>query len=408
MGKISFQEAQKFNYDLPIPELEIIQKSIYEACGEILATDIICSKPLPAFDNSAMDGYAIKSSDLGKHIRVVGKILAGEDVSNLEVSPGTCVKIMTGAMIPKGVDVVVPFENATQVDGEFVLLPDCFKAGANIRLQGEEKSLGSLIAKKGEKLTYGLVALIASQGILNIGVYEKLKIGVYATGDEIIEPGETAGEHQIYNANSAGIVSLLRSYGHEVVYLGVLKDSLEAYASAMAGFGDFDVVITSGGASAGEADFLEKSLCEQGGNIIYHRINIKPGHPLMVAKLGKTIVFGLPGNPLSGLLVLNVMVIPALERLRKANAYYPKAICTHLKESLKLKSGRVNMVLGSYKDGEFCPYNGGKYGSGMIEAIRWSNAVALMGEGVSHAHGDIKVLPYVMEFSDTMNHFINE
>lgn len=408
MPIISFQEAQNLNYALAIPDLETTEKSIYEAFGEILAIDLVCNRPLPAFDNSAMDGYALKSSDLGKKIRVVSTILAGEDIKNLEVLEGTCVKIMTGGMMPKGADLVIPFEDVEEIDGEFVTFGNSFKVGANVRFKGEEKSLGSLIAKKGDKLTHGLIALIASQGISKVSVYRKLKIGIYSTGDEIIEPGQNASDHQIYNINAAGIMALLSSYGHQAQYLGIFKDSLREHLEAIKTFVDYDVIITSGGASVGEADLLERSLCECGAKVVYHGINLKPGRPIMLATLGKCAIFALPGNPLSGILNLNMIVIPALEHLRKANAFYPQPFYAQLKNPLKLKSGRVNMVLGRYDNGEFIAHNGGKYGSGAIDVISSSNCVALMGEGVSLIQGDIRILPYVMEFSDTINCIINE
>ncbi|PAF41178.1 molybdopterin molybdotransferase MoeA [Helicobacter sp. 11S03491-1] len=408
MDIISLKEAQDFNFNLPLPHLEVVRKNIYEVLGDILAFDIFCSRPLPAFDHSAMDGYALKISDLDKKLKLKGRILAGEDTEGLEVSDGECIKIMTGGKIPKGADVVVPFEDSMVLQDCFIQIQKHFKHNENIRFQGEERALGSVIAKRGDKLTHGLIALIASQGIAEIEVYEKLKIAVYSTGDEVVEPGEKASQHQVYNINAVGIISLLSVYGHHSKYLGILNDSTQELHKAILNFEEYDVVITSGGASVGEADLLEKSLLSYGAKISYHKINLKPGRPIMLATLGKSIIFALPGNPLSGMVNLHSIVLSALERLRGANAYYPKPIIAKLKSPLHVKNGRVNMILGKYAEGIFEAYDGGKYSSNAISIVSQCNSVALIGEKISVVTGDIKILPYVMEFSDKISEFINE
>lgn len=408
MPTIPLSIAQKINSSLPLPKLGIFRRSIYEAVGEILAEKIFCKKPLPAFDNSAMDGYALKVSDLGKKLVIKNTILAGENAQGVEINEGECVKVMTGGMLPKSTQVVVPFEDAQVVDNSYVIIPMHFKTGDNIRLKGEEKEIGSQVAQIGDKLTPAKLALLASQGIDEVRIYKGLKIGVYSTGNEIIEPGKPIQGHQIYNINAVAIISILKAYGHHGKYLGILKDDRSKHQEAMSNFKNFDVIITSGGASAGEADLLEKSLLDFGAKISYHGINIKPGRPMMLAALEKSEVFALAGNPLSGIVNLIGVVIPALERLRGAKAFYPKPVLCELKDTLKLKSGRVNIVLGNSQNGEFEPYKGGKYGSNPISAVDDCNSIAFFGEGVSEVLGLIKILPYVMEFSDTMEIFIND
>lgn len=408
MNVISFKQAQEINFSLPLPKLKIIKKNIYEAYGEILAVDICCQKPLPAFDNSAMDGYGLKICDLKKNIKIKSTIFAGENASDIEISEGECVKVMTGAILAKGVEVVVPFENVQVKDGEFINILGDFDKGANIRYKGEEKNIGANIAKRGDRLTHGLIGLIASQGISTIEVYEKLKIAVYSSGDEVIEITEKAKEHQIYNINAACIISLLKSYGYDAQYLGILKDNPQTLEDAIKTFHHYDVVITSGGASVGEADFLEASLKSCGAIIRYHGINIKPGKAMMSATLGDTLICALPGNPLSGIVNLNIIVIPTITRLQKACKFYPKPIIAKLKNPIKLKNGRLNMILGKYENGEFEAYKGGKYGSNAISTIAECDSIAIVGEKVSQLEGSIRILHYVMEFSDTIFDIINE
>lgn len=407
MAVISFKQAQELNFSLPLPDLRTTKKSIYEAYGEILAVDIDCQKPLPAFDNSAMDGYGLKICDLKKKIKIKSTILAGENARDVEISEGECVKVMTGAMLAKGVEVVVPFENV-QVDEGFIRVLGDFDKGANIRCKGEEKYIGANIAKKGDRLTHGLIGLIASQGISSVEVYEKLKIAVYSSGDEVIEPTQKAEEYQIYNINAACIVSVLKSYGYDAQYLGILKDNPQILQEAIKTFHHYDVVITSGGASVGEADFLETSLKSCGAIIRYHGINIKPGKAMMSATLGDTVIFALPGNPLSGIVNLSVIAIPTITRLQKACKFYPKPIIAKLKTPIKLKNGRLNMILGKCENGEFEAYKGGKYGSNAISTIAECDSIAIIGEKISHLEGSIRILPYVMEFSDTIFDIINE
>lgn len=408
MTTISFKQAQELNFSLPLPDLKIIQKNIYEAYGEILAVDIYCQKPLPAFDNSAMDGYGLKMCDLKKNIKIKSTILAGENASAIEIFEGECVKVMTGAMLAKGVEVVVPIENVQVEDGGFIKILGDFDKGANIRYKGEEKCIGSNIAKRGDRLTHGLIGLIVSQGIAIVEVYEKLKIAVYSSGNEVIEPTEKAEEYQIYNINAACIVSLLKSYGYNAEYLGILKDNPQTLQNAIKTFHHYDVVITSGGASVGEADFLETSLKSCGAIIRYHKINIKPGKAMMTATLGDTFICALPGNPLSGIVNLAIIGIPTIVRLQKARKFYPKPIIAKLKNPIKLKSGRLNMILGKYENGEFEAYKGGKYGSNTISTIAECDSIVIIGEKISQLEGSIRILPYVMEFSDTIFDIINE
>lgn len=407
MPTISLDAAQKINFSLPLPDLGCSQSSIYKAVGEILAEEVFCQKSLPAFDNSAMDGYALKICDLNKEIFVKNTILAGQNAQGVEIRQGECVKVMTGAMLPKGTQVVVPFENTQTINDSCIMALGGFKAGDNIRLKGEEKEIGFQIANIGDKLTPAKLALLASQGKSEVNIYKGLKIGVYSTGNEIVEPNESAQEHQIYNINAVAIISILRAYGHYGEYLGILEDDLSKHQQAISGFKNFDVIITSGGASVGEADLLEKSLLNFGAKIAYHGINLKPGRPIMLATLEKQAVFALPGNPLSAMVNLISIVMPALERLRGARAFYPKPMLCELKDALQLKSDRVNIVLGNSQNGEFKPYRGGKYGSNPISAVDDCNSIAFFGEKTSEGLGLIKTLPYVMEFSDTMGTFIN-
>lgn len=376
----------------------IEEVDIFHSLGRILAEDIIATRNLPAFSNSAMDGYVV--SEIAKSYKITHTILAG-DTPPHTIPQGECYKIMTGAKTPSNALSVIPFENAHQ-EGKVMIPSQEIKAQANIKLEGEECKKDEALLKKGERLNYRTLSLIASQGISSLKVFSPLKIAIYASGNEVVELGSKASEEQIYNVNGITYHSILSSYGFEASYKGILSDELEKVKEEVKKFRDYDVVFTSGGASVGEADFFERALREEGAEILFHGINLKPGRPMLVGKMENTFIFSLPGNPLSGMLNLITLVLPSLFALSGANSILPSYIQATNKKQFSLKSGRSNMILGSF-DGEFFEaYRGGKYGSGSILPIKESNAIVLFGESVEDVkEGErIKILPLPFELKN--------
>lgn len=375
---ISLKEAYKIllsqSMQNPIQEV-----GAFQSLGRILAQDIIATRNLPAFSNSAMDGYVV--SEIAKSYKITHTILAG-DIPPHTIPQGECYKIMTGAKTPSNALSVIPFENARQ-EGEVMIPNQEIKPQANIKAEGEECKRGEVLLQKGERLSFHSLSLIASQGIATLQVFSPLKIAIYSSGDEVVELGESAGEQQIYNVNALSYHSLLSSYGFFPSYQGILSDDLSKISKEVERFEEFDVVFTSGGASVGEADFFEKALREKGAEILFHGINLKPGRPMLVAKIAKTYIFSLPGNPLSGMLNLITLALPSLFTLSGATLFSPRSIKAKNKKSFSLKNGRSNMILGSFDGEYFEAYKGGKYGSGSILPIKESNAVAIFGENVS-------------------------
>lgn len=370
----------------------------FQSLGKILAQDIIATRNLPAFSNSAMDGYVV--SKIAKSYKITHTILAG-DIPPHTIPQGECYKIMTGAKTPSNALAVIPFENAILEDGEMKPIQE-IKAQANIKLEGEECKKGETLLHKGERLTYRSLSLIASQGIASLQVFLPLKIAIYSSGDEVVELGGSAGEQQIYNVNALAYHSLLSSYGFSPSYQGILSDDLNKISNEIERFGEFDVVFTSGGASVGEADFFEKALLSMGAEILFHGINLKPGRPMLVAKMAKTYIFSLPGNPLSGLLNLITLALPSLFALSGASSFLPCSINAKNKKTFSLKNGRSNMILGKFDGEYFEAYRGGKYGSGSILPIKESNGVAIFCEEISRVEEGqiIKILPLPFELND--------
>ncbi|AZL51743.1 molybdopterin molybdenumtransferase MoeA [Helicobacter pylori] len=388
---ISFKEALKIHSSIPLKPLEIEVISLFESIGRVLAEDIICTHALPKFNQSAMDGYGFKMQDLGKKTQVIQHIFAGDDVSALEVKENECVKIMTGAMVPKGIETIIPIECMLESHENFALAPKDFKINANIRQKGENASLNSVLVPKNTRLNYGHIALIASQGFKEIKAFRKLKIALFSSGDELVPLGQNALECQVYDVNSVGVFNMLKNYNTH--FLGVLKDDKNLQLKILE-LQDYDVILSSAGVSVGDKDFFKDALKEKNTLFYYEKVNLKPGKPVTLAKLNQSIIIGLPGNPLSCLLVLRVLILPLLERLSLNKDFKLKPFKAQINAPLKLKGERAHLILGNYSNHQFIPYNNNRYESGAIQALARVDSIALIDEGVGLVQGEIEILRF--------------
>ncbi len=388
---ISFKEALKIHSSIPLKPLEIEVVSLFESTGRILAEDIVCIHALPKFNQSAMDGYGFKMQDLGKKTQVIQHIFAGDDVSALEVRENECVKIMTGAMVPKGIETIVPIECMLESHENFALAPKDFKINANIRQKGENASLNSVLVPKNTRLNYGHIALIASQGFKEIKAFRKLKIALFSSGDELVPLGQNALECQVYDVNSVGVFNMLKNYNTH--FLGVLKDDKNLQLKILESQ-DYDVILSSAGVSVGDKDFFKDALKEKNALFYYEKVNLKPGKPVTLARLNQSIIIGLPGNPLSCLVVLRVLILPLLERLSLNKDFKLKPFKAQINAPLKLKGERTHLILGNYSNHQFIPYNDNRYDSGAIQALVRVDSIALIDEGVRLVQGEIEILRF--------------
>ncbi|MFP6152750.1 molybdopterin molybdotransferase MoeA [Helicobacter pylori] len=388
---ISFKEALKIHSSIPLKPLEIEVISLFESTGRVLAEDIICTHALPKFNQSAMDGYGFKMQDLGKRTQVVQRIFAGDDVSALEVKENECVKIMTGAMVPKGIETIVPIECMLESHKNSALAPKDFKINANIRQKGENASLNSVLVPKNTRLNYGHIALIASQGFKEIKAFRKLKIALFSSGDELVPLGQNALECQVYDVNSVGVFNMLKNYNTH--FLGVLKDDKNLQLKILESQ-DYDVILSSAGVSVGDKDFFKDALKEKNALFYYEKVNLKPGKPVTLARLNQSIIIGLPGNPLSCLVVLRVLILPLLERLSLNKDFKLKPFKAQINAPLKLKNKRTHLILGNYSNHQFIPYNNNRYESGAIQALAQVDSIALIDEGVGLVQGEIEILRF--------------
>ncbi len=382
LDKISFYEARKRALDgvslKKSSELVLLENALFR----VLSKDVICKKNLPSFDNSAMDGFAFKHEDGGKKLKIALKIFAGDKPEAI-LKEGECYQIMTGAKVPNDADTIAPIEDCTLFEDGFVQVPNNLKKGSSLRLKGEEQKKGETLLKKGTLLQPADIALLASQGIIAAEVYKKISIAVVSTGDEIREPWEEADEDEIYNANAFGITSMLKKFGFDSSYAGAIPDSLEKTVEFIAALKKHDVIITTGGISMGEADFLNDAFVKNGLKSFFHGVMVKPGRPTMMGKMKDTFVMAMPGNPLTSLINTFLLSLPVLFKMQGSLKYHHPFTYVKNKKEFKLKSGRANVILGDIANGEFEVAKDNKYGSGMITPMCLSNCVAIFDAGIS-------------------------
>ncbi len=351
-----------------------------QALGRVAAEDIICQKNLPSFDNSAMDGFAFKYEDMGSRVRVTSTIFAGDKPTEI-LQKAECYKIMTGAQVPSDADTIVPIENCLEVSSESVLLPDDIKKGSSLRKKGEEQMVGATLIEAGEKLTSAHIAMLSAQGIVALSVYTKLDIAVVSTGNEIREPWESSSEDEIYNANAFGITALLAEHGFNSSYLGSIPDDAQATVEFISTLSRYDVVITTGGISMGDADFLYGAFVDNGLKKLFHGVNVKPGRPTMMGIMGSTFIMAMPGNPLTTMLNIRLLSMPILRKMQGYREVEDIRLYAKNSKPFRVSPSKSNMVLGSLIDGRFVVTRDNRYGSGMLTPLMESSVIALLPQG---------------------------
>lgn len=396
---LDFEEAVKRSLELANATTLTEMIPLGSALGRVVAQDIKCVKNLPAFNNSAMDGFAIKSSDAGKILNINKIIYAGDKGERTKASlwDNECYKIMTGAQVPSDVDTIIPIENCLDVTDKTVKIPADVKQGANLRLKGEEQKEGNILFEKGEVINSSHITLLASQGLIMIEVFKKISIAVISTGNELKEPWQESSDEEIYNCNSYALVSLLAENGFDATYSGVIPDNLESSIEFIKNLKNYDVIITTGGISMGDADFVGEAFLQNGLETAFHGVNVKPGRPIMMGKMAESVVMCLPGNPLTAMVNMHLFAVPVLNKIQgSANFHHDTTFAMNL-EQFKTKQGRVNVVLGNLINGGFKVTRNNKYGSGMITALYESNSILVSKESTSGI--DVGQEVYAIKFS---------
>lgn len=349
---------------------------IEEGLGFVLAEDITAVHNLPAYDNSAMDGYALKVQDGGKELKVEHTIFAGDD-SKEELKEGYAIKIMTGARVPKGCEAIVPIEDVEGAEGA-IIAPKTIKHSSHIRLCGEDIKKGTLLLGKGQRLHAHHITLLASQGISHVKVHKKPKIAIFASGNELKMHFEQVEEYQLYNTNSPTFFARAKELGCEVDFIGTAKDSLDDIYEHIKSALESDLIITSGGVSVGDADFTKEAFGKFGYEIFFDKVEIKPGKPTTFGRVGETLVLNLPGNPLAAALNFELFARSIILALSGDNNKYIGRIKTKMGNRYTQKSKRVTLTPGYFDGEKFEVFE--KVSPGMITPMANSNAFIITDE----------------------------
>lgn len=334
----------------PLTDAETLP--LVQAFGRITAADVVSPLDVPGFDNSAMDGYAVRIADLadGRVLPVAGKAFAGQPFSG-PWPAGSCVRIMTGAPVPAGCDAVVMQEETEQVD-DGVRITAPVSPGQNIRRRGEDITAGQAVFSRGTRLSVAELPVLSSLGIAQVDVVRKIRVAVFSTGDELKQPGEPLAEGQIYDSNRLAVHLMLEQLGCEVVNLGIIPDDPERLRQAFIDADSrADLVISSGGVSVGEADYT-KTILDELGEIAFWKIAIKPGKPFAFGKLKNSWFCGLPGNPVSAALTFYQLVQPLLAKLSgNPTSGLPPRLRVRTASRLKKSPGRLDFQRGMLQRG---------------------------------------------------------
>lgn len=396
MSLLAVEEAQARLLASIRPVSESEDLTLHDCNGRVLAVDLQACLTQPPFDASAMDGYALKAADAaepGAVLRVIGESAAGHGFAG-SVQQGEAVRIFTGAPVPDGADSVLLQEDAERLDEGKVRTTFPVTLGRHIRPRGQDFHEGEVALTAGTLLDFTRITLAAAMNHAVLPVYRRPRVAIIATGDELVSPGQTPGAHQIIGSNTFGIAALARSTGAEIIDLGIVGDSKEVIADAIAKAqaAKADVIVTLGGASVGDHDLVQSTLLAAGMVLDFWKIAMRPGKPLMVGKLGDMHVLGLPGNPVSsmvcGLLFLEPLLAalahrPAPDRMTSARLLKPLAANDRRQDYLRAR-------LSKGENGEWLVESFGKQDSSMMKIFAESDCLIVRPpHGPALAEGDI-------------------
>ena len=377
------------------------EKPLLDCLGQVLTEDVYSPFDVPPRDNSAMDGYAVKASNIKgashknpKVLKVVGEIAAGS-VLDLKVEHRTAIRIMTGAFIPDGADVVVPFEDTDEIDRKEAALSNTeigicasLAEGRNIRRRGEDISKGERVLKKGKLLCPADIGVLASLGKSVVSVVRRPLVGILATGNEVAEIDRPLPPGKIYNSNSYSLAAQVLQYGGIPKFLGVAPDDVEKLTAAVREGLECDILITSGGVSVGDYDVVKQVLAAE-GNVSFWTVRMKPGKPLAFGMFkrsdGKEIPhLGLPGNPVSSMITFEVFARPAIFKMMGRNNLSKSNITAVMEDSIANTDQRriFTRVAITRKNGKYFAHTTGPQGSGILSSMSKANGLAIIPENI--------------------------
>lgn len=367
----------------PVEQIESV--ALAEADGRVLAEPLIAALDLPPWANSAMDGYALCLADWnGQALPVSQRIQAGSAPAPLQ--PGSCARIFTGAPLPHGADTVEMQENVDLDDAGRAVFRETLRVGQNVRAQGQETRRGECVLPAGTRLGPVELGLAASLGVAQLPVRRRLRVAVLSTGDELVEPGQALGPGQIYNSNRRLLIAWLQRLGCAVTDAGILPDDLPRTRAALGALGEVDLILSTGGVSVGEADFLGLALREA-GELALWKLAIKPGKPLTFGHYQGVPVIGLPGNPASTLVTFGLLARPYMLRRLGVQRVEPLGFPLPAGFTWSKPGMRREYLRARLEHGRVVPY--ANQSSGVLRSAAWAEGLAEVMEGSTLAEGDM-------------------
>ena len=347
--------------------------SIWEAGNRVLAQDIVATVALPRFDNSTMDGYAVRGGDAvsGARLSVSGEQAAGPDLA-LSLGRGEAIRIYTGAPIPQQADAVIMQEDV-EAGEKSILVREGVTAGENIRVRGGDLCEGQLIASKGTLFTGPRLAAVASQGLSQLPVFKRPRVAIIATGSELRSQGEPLHSGEIYETNRILLAELVAGSGAEGAVFEIVPDLEEAHLQSFERARSYDVIVVAGGVSVGTKDLVKPTLQKLGAKLELWRVAVKPGKPFMFGRLGGTLVFGLPGNPVSAFVTFLLFARPALWKLGGRSSLELPRARARLDQEMTNRGDRPHYFRGIFQEGAFNPV--GRQESHALFALSQANAL---------------------------------
>ncbi|TYQ17926.1 UNVERIFIED_CONTAM: molybdopterin molybdochelatase [Acetivibrio alkalicellulosi] len=400
---IEIEQAREVVLDSVVKiESEIVD--ITSSLNRILACDIYSDIDLPTFNNSAMDGYAVISSEIKEascdqpiRLEVIGEIPAGYTYSG-KLMNGKALKIMTGAPIPEGADTIVPIEY-TKEEGALVKVFRGVKEKENIRQKGEDVARGELVITKGKKLSPVDIGMLAALNLRNVSVAKLPNVSILSTGDEVVDIGEELSSGKIRDINSYSLYANVIKYGGMPKSLGIAKDNKDALFKSIEKGLNSDMLLISGGVSVGDYDFVKELLIEKGVSIKFWKVAIKPGKPVLFGVKGNTLVFGLPGNPISTLVTFREFVLPAMCKMQGRLGKPITEQYAVLERDISISPGRRHYIMGRicYRGGRYFTKPVGIQSSGALNSMLQSNCLIIVPEDTPRIISGEKVLVQLLD-----------
>ncbi len=388
---IGFDEALKIVLD-SVSTCGRIELPLLDALGLVSAEDVQSAEQIPPFDNSAMDGYAVRAEDTAGasadnplELKVLMDLPAGKHTER-RVGPDEAMRIMTGAPLPAGADAVVPVELTERVSESRVRILEEHGKQKNVRLAGEDIPIGRKVLAVGEEITPAKLGLLASIGRANLRVYRRARVAVLATGDELVNPGEPLSPGKIRSSNSYTMIAQTRMCGAETMYLGIARDTKEEVRSHLEQGMSADMIVSSGGVSVGDYDYVKDVLKELGAELLFTKVAIKPGMPTVFGLLNGKPVFGLPGNPVSSMVIFEEFVRPALLKMMGRRRIHRPSVEAVLEEDLHKNPERAHLmraIVRKTRNG-YTVSTTGPQGSGILVSMDLADGIMFVPAGAGH------------------------